>query len=486
MQITPQGGVLRATPFMWARFCQVDWLEPGHETVECFRRGFARIILFALVFCLASQSALAIERRDPEDRDGYAGAKENSYFLYPLAYSIPGIGSGSGAGGTIVHLLGDDSTLSLIRIRGEYEVDSVLATDIPLGTKHLTLSLAYADSRGGGFAFYDRGPDSSEEPAFTLQFNHIYGRAMDISGKFFDGQLEFYSGMAVAIPDVNLDKSDLGVDFEGAENLTPEEQEELIGTYVKHLLMYFDLSKIVITRQGIKIDYTDDRIDPRVGVRFQYEHWGFDQKELGLTNFSVDDYFLTAYIPNDSLSSVWVMNLLYSKSEVIKASSFFGDLYTQEECIADREAEGETGSEEVTLDTICNGIRRGIADFMENEANNSNATSLGGPNRLRSYPVYRFHDKYAFFAGLEYRMYFWERRSPFDFIVEKGVYKAAQLALFYEIGQVGPRDDSSLYSDFKYSAGLGLRLVFSSVVLRADFATGAEGAETTLFIGYGF
>jgi hypothetical protein len=51
---------------------------------------------------------------------------------------------------------------------------------------------------------------------------------------------------------------------------------------------------------------------------------------------------------------------------------------------------------------------------------------------------------------------------------------------------VSPADNDALYSGFKYSTGVGLRLVFSSVVLRADYATGKEGQETTVFIGYGF
>jgi hypothetical protein len=44
----------------------------------------------------------------------------------------------------------------------------------------------------------------------------------------------------------------------------------------------------------------------------------------------------------------------------------------------------------------------------------------------------------------------------------------------------------SLFKHFKYSTGVELRLIFSSVVLRADVATGSEGKEVTVFIGYGF
>ena len=53
-------------------------------------------------------------------------------------------------------------------------------------------------------------------------------------------------------------------------------------------------------------------------------------------------------------------------------------------------------------------------------------------------------------------------------------------------GQVSPKNDANLYKDFKSSSGVGLRIVFSSVVLRADIATGEEGSERTVFVGYGF
>ncbi|GIT04416.1 MAG: hypothetical protein CM1200mP28_16750 [Deltaproteobacteria bacterium] len=82
--------------------------------------------------------------------------------------------------------------MNLLRIKGEIEVDSIVASDIPLFTQHFTLSAAYADGKKGGFAFYDRGAESSEEPEFTLKFKHSWARAADLGLNFFDRQLEFY------------------------------------------------------------------------------------------------------------------------------------------------------------------------------------------------------------------------------------------------------------------------------------------------------
>ena len=144
------------------------WFAPTVTSTSLFQ------FLFLLILStLISQEVLGIERRNKQDDD------EISYFIYPLVYQVPGLGAGDGFGATVGNLLGDGSTLSLLRIKGEIEVDSIIATDIPLFTKHLTLSAAYADGTKGGFAFYDRGSDSSEEPEFTLKFKRSWARAAD-------------------------------------------------------------------------------------------------------------------------------------------------------------------------------------------------------------------------------------------------------------------------------------------------------------------
>ena len=431
--------------------------------------------LFLLILSsVISEEVFGIERRNKKDSD------EISYFIYPLIYQVPGLGAGEGVGATVGNLLGDGSTLSLFKIKGEIEVDSIIATDIPLFTKHLTLSAAYADGTKGGFAFHERGSDSSEEPEFILKFKRSWARAADLGINFFDRQLEFYYGAAFALPEIDLERSDLA-DYDDWENLSSEEQEDSIAAFIKNFLLYIDLVNLFVTRQGIKIDLTDDRIDPRNGYRFQYEKYGFEGE--GLKNFNVEDHSLTAYYPNENLSSVLVANVFYSKSKVTKPLSLFGGIETVAECIA--ESKGKQRDSTVSVETSCKGLIRGAQDFNA-EGNNSNATSLGGPNRLRSYPISRFYDTYSLFAGLEYRTYYFESSTPFNFLFEKGVFKAVQSAIFYEIGQVSPTDNDALYSDFKYSTGVGLRLVFSSVVLRADYATGKEGQEATVFIGYGF
>ncbi len=436
-----------------------------------------RCVLFIVPFLAISHGVSAIERRNKTADD------EISYFVYPLVYKVPGLGSGDGVGGTVVNLLGDGSTLSLLRIQGEIGVDSIIASDIPLFTEHLTLSAAYADGTKGGFAFYDRGSDAAAEPEFILEFERSWARGFDIGLNFFDKKFEVYFGAAYAYPEIDYEKN-FTENFDDISGLTLEEQEAQVAAFTKNVLKYYDLVKVFVSRSGLNLDWTDDRIDPRVGVRFQYESYGF--KGDGMTNFKVEDYSMTAYIPNADLSTVLVANAFFSTSETLKELDMLSE-FEHAVCVEET-AQGRSPENEAAVSsaTICRGMKQGIDDSNENEARNSNATSLGGPNRLRSYPISRFYDTHSFFAGLEYRMYFAENSTPFNLILEKGVFEAVQLALFYEVGQVSPVNDSSLFQDLKYSAGVGLRLVFSAVVLRADFATGEEGSETTVFIGYGF
>ena len=435
---------------------------------------FKLFLFLVFIYLLISDSVMSqglVERRKKQFDN------EISYFLYPLIYQVPGLGSGNGIGGTITNLLGYGSSLSILGIRGEIEINSLIIADVPIFSQHLTLSGLYANGKRGGFSFFGRGPDSSETPEFTLEFEKSIARAFEFGLNFYEKQIELYYGYALAFPEINYDDSDF-VDSSIINEGTTQEQEDEFAKFIKNLLKYYNLTRVFVRRQGINLDLTDDKIDPRKGFRFKFENYGFEGE--GLTNYRVEDYSFTSYIPNSKLDSVLVANIFYSSSSVLNSLDE-RSFWDKKSCLEKIES-----TEKISKETICNGIIKGFNEFNETEANNSIATTLGGPNRLRSYPISRFYDKYSFFAGLEYRIYFQELTTPFNFILEKGVYEGIQLASFHEIGQVSPTNNSSLFRDFKTSTGIGFRLLFTSVVLRADYATGKEGDEITVFIGYGF
>ena len=86
-----------------------------------------------------------------------------------------------------------------------------------------------------------------------------------------------------------------------------------------------------------------------------------------------------------------------------------------------------------------------------------------------------------FLLNKKYYTYLYYIHLPFqEYTVKMG------LAFFHEIGQVGEDNDATLFEDFKTSTGVGIRAVLSDVVLRGDWATGEEGSQVTVFVGYPF
>ncbi|MGK5091417.1 hypothetical protein WDW89_05280 [Deltaproteobacteria bacterium TL4] len=418
------------------------------------------VLLILLQCCLPYEVfALFFERRT-KPVDG-----ENSYFFYPVAYTVPGFGAGAGLGWTATEVLGEGSDITLLHAEGDWAFDSAILTDLPLFTQHLTFSAVYADLYDGGANLYERGPDSSEEPVLKLELDRLLTRAAEVSLNLFESQLELYYGVALSLPLVKQ------LDFGNSED--PEATE----TRIYQFLLFLDLQRLFVTRKGFYLDDTDDRRDPHVGYRFQFEQYGFEL-EGNWKSYHVDDYSLTFFIPNEDDSAVWVFNAFYSEAVVTQPASLEG--IDESRCLEQNEDLTEEQRQQ------CLVFIRAFNRFVKEEGNTADATSLGGLQRLRSYPQGRFHDSYSTFFGIEYRSYFLEGWNPFDLFIEKGVFNGLQLALFHEMGQVGPTNDQTLFENMKTSTGLGLRFLFSSVVVRFDYADGAEGSQTTAFIGYPF
>ena len=120
------------------------------------------------------------------------------------------------------------------------------------------------------------------------------------------------------------------------------------------------------------------------------------------------------------------------------------------------------------------------------EANRGRATTLGGTQRLRGHRTNRFYDSYTNFRGIEYRWYLVDTQDSFNYFVERGVFAGFQLAFFYEEGTVSPNMGESFWKNFRNSYGFGGRFLFNTVIIRIDQGFSKEGAETTIYIGYGF
>ena len=103
-------------------------------------------------------------------------------------------------------------------------------------------------------------------------------------------------------------------------------------------------------------------------------------------------------------------------------------------------------------------------------------SSLGGYDRLRAYPIARFHDKAAVYYSAELRMI--PRPNPLRDLPVINYFNIdwMQLVGFIEAGRVGADYNSDLFfDDLKYDAGLSLRLMTFHAVVRLDWAASDEG-----------
>ena len=413
-----------------------------------FRRGLF-VLLF--IFCWSTTtSAILFERRKTFE-------SELSWFVYPVVGSIPGVQDFYGLGGTVSGIGGSESDITVISLRGkaeyfddDFQIDIFSIFDIPLFTNHLTFTWFSTKIRNAGWPEGERGIDSDPDSMYYLLASEVDASGGEISVNVLANQLEFY----YAYSDASVKPYGL-VDPNGTFYNTQN------AGIIESPRGY---------RYGLYLDDTDNRRDPRIGYRFQYEKWGQPSSRAGNSEYFQEDYNLSGYIPVLSEGKgVLVLNQFYGSSTVIKK----GTIDQSQFFCNNIEAPG------------CQAILDELYARQVAEAENGKATSLGGTNRLRGYSTNRFYDSYTNFRGAEFRWYVHEVQQAFNFFLEKGTFAGLQLAFFYEQGTVSP-DKASLWKNMRSSYGAGTRFIFNTIIVRIDRGFGKEGGETTFFVGYPF
>ena len=413
-----------------------------------FRSGLF-VLLF--LFCWSSTvSAILFERRKTFE-------SELSWFVYPVVGSIPGVQDFYGLGGSVSGIAGSESDITIISLRGkaeyfddDFQIDIFSIFDIPLFSNHLTFTWFSTKIRNAGWPEGERGIDSDPNSMYYLLASEVDASGGEISVNVLANQLEFYYAYSDA-------------------SVKPYGLVDPNGTF------YNTQTAGIIEsprgyRYGLYLDDTDNRRDPRIGYRFQYEKWGQPSSRAGNSEYFQEDYNLSAYIPVLAEGKgVLVLNQFYGSSTVIKKGTIDQNQF------------------------LCNNIEvPGCQSILDElyarqvaEAENGKATSLGGTNRLRGYSTNRFYDSYTNFRGAEFRWYVHEVQQAFNFFFEKGTFAGLQLAFFYEQGTVSP-DKASLWKNMRSSYGAGTRFIFNTIIVRIDRGFGKEGGETTFFVGYPF
>ena len=409
--------------------------------------------LFILLFyfaCSTSAQALLFDRRTTID-------SEIAWFIYPVVGSIPGVQDFYGLGGTISGIGGSDSDITVVSLRGkaeyfedDFQIDILSIFDIPLFTERITFTWFSTKIRNGGWPEGQRGIDSDPDSMYYLLASRVEAKGGELSINIFDNQLEAYYGYTDVV-------------------VKPYGLVDPNGTF------YYAQNAGIVERPrgyryGIYLDDTDNRRDPRIGYRFQYEKWGQPSSREGNSKYYQEDFNLSGYIPVLAENKgILVLNQFFGSSTVLKKGTV-----DQSQFVCDN-----------TAKPGCQAILNELYARQVAEAENGRATSLGGTNRLRGYRTNRFYDSYTNFRGAEFRWYVHEAQNAFNYILEKGTFAGLQLAFFYEEGTVSP-DKGSLWEKMRNSYGVGTRFLFNTIIVRIDRGFGKEGGQTTFFVGYPF
>lgn len=411
------------------------------------RNTFRWLSFFILFLLFLPTPGSALERR----RDQFS--KDFSYFLYPIAGDIPGLGSAAGVGTSVLNIKETDADFTGYFIRGDFEATGAALLDLHLIPKRLILDLGYNDFLVAPIQ-YQRGINSSKDDYVQPKTEGAYflvQLTLSFSDRLFEVYLRSLNGQQ-GVKEV-LDRN--GKVFERIDG---------------------ERSQFHSNTVGFTFDLTDDRLDPRKGIRLEVARSMPHNNDPRLSRFDTMDYNLTAYLPARKWDT-FAMNFFFSSAHITRQGpTDFATLQAQEGLNC---GQSPVGPERTScLDTEADFIDQLIARNRY-----GTASALGGTQRLRAYDNERFYAGKALFYGIEYRWNLTDERTPFDFIIAKGIHTGFQLAVFAEQGTVSDKT-SQIFKNLQSTYGIGARLILSGVIIRADIAEGDEGSAFQLFITY--
>jgi hypothetical protein len=400
-----------------------------------------------LTLLLAAVDAKAIERRGPQF------LTEPSYLIFPLPYSIAGIGQGVVVTGLAGNINGTNVDAYALGITGDAEGIMAAVEDIHLLPERLILDVGQQRISKAAVNHYEtRGMDSQMEDYKLIEVNKVVTDTAQLTLTLFDRLLELYG--AYSRQEAHIIKIS---DSKG--NLITKLDDPYISEQVQH-------------RFGLLVDYTDDRFNPKKGLRFGIEQIASPNSFKNDPDFYTLDKALTLYLPLGK-TATWAFHAFQSDAHVTKEGVTDPAVIRQ-----------ELGFQCMLGDNACLEAEQELVDSFIFARKYGTATALGGENRLRSYPGNRYNGAHTRHFASELRWNLSEAVHPFNFGIWKDIATGLQVALFYETGSVA-ENVADLGKTTRDSYGTGFRLVSASgYVYRADYATGDEGAEMTIIFSY--
>ena len=371
--------------------------------------------------------------------------------MVPLPYSYPGIGSGFFLMGNFSNILETTDVLAMY-VTGDARGYILQFDEVPIVSERLFLKYFYQDINKAQINQYDvRGMAGTSKNEFTLlDVALARNKVADFNLTFYDRRLNFlYQRM----------DNEFGV--------------KAIRDYQGNLITALDYrGKEAKNTFGVAVDLTDDYLDPLKGIAFNLEYQNQPKSTANDPSFYVLSYNMSLYTPMLETDTL-VLNYFQSDAHVTSPGN-----------TNPTDIRNELGFNCDPLDTSCLQSEQKLVDAFINMRTNGTSASLGGKDRLRSYPQGRFDGGHTAFIGVEYRMNFKQEVKPFDYLFWKDVRTGLQVAFFGEVGSVSEKS-GDLWKQNRSSYGVGLRLVAASgAVYRADYANGVEGSELTMMFAY--
>lgn len=449
------------TSLLFARD-SIGQLFEGHQTIfnaqlfhapDCrrvFRLRLTVVLAFWFIFsCMPAKADITFQDRR---KDQFPVSP--AHLVVPLPYSYPGIGNGFFLMGNISNILETTTDFLAMYVTGDAGGYVLQLDEVPIMDRRLYAKLYYQNINRAVVNQYDtRGMDNTGKYDYTLiESTLALEKNAEINLTFFDRRLNFLYQYSAREFKVKAIRDHNGVLIKSLDQ--PYHGESSDESY------------------GINVDLTDDYLDPLKGIRFSLNYQDYPAKKTADPSFYVTTYNLSYYMPTLETDTL-VFNYFQSDAHVTKKGNTNPSDIRQ-----------ELGVNCAPLDTQCLDSEQKLVDAFINDRSNGSSASLGGKERLRSYPQGRFQGGHSAFLGIEYRWNFKQEVAPFDYLFWKDVRTGLQVAFFGEAGSVSERA-SDLWQKTRYSYGTGLRLVAASgSVYRADIANGSEGSELTVFFMY--
>jgi hypothetical protein len=413
------------------------------------------IVLVVAALSAAVQAACADEAAFFPDRRKDQFMNDPGYYVFPMPYSIPGVGAGVGVMGIGMNVGGTYTDLFGFALTGGLPGAGAGVSDIHIIPKTLILDVTSIQFGKSTITNYQqRGMETDKHDFSYLQFDNYGFTGGRLTATSFDRRFEVYGG-GYRIGS-QLDKI-----LDQNKNTIQDIQDS-------------PRWRTSVYGLGVRGDLTDDYYDPRKGFRLDVSRWWSPPATSSNPDFYRIEYNATAYLPIGK-HSTWLFNYFRSDAVVVRQGETNPSVVEKQQGLNCSDP-ALTPQQKKDCDNVISNIIAGNTY--------GTATGLGGTSHLRSYPDNRFMGAHTVFYGTEVRWTLTEEARPFDIFIAKDIRTVLQVALFYEMGSVADKRQD-LGDVYRSSYGAGFRMVTASgIVLRADVASGREGIETTIIIGY--